>query len=96
MIMWWLPTIAAGALGWFIAKDSPALAWTIILGVLLATILLIGAPGLGAVLVLGLLGLVGLYVFIRLLPFLIGLALGMVFLYALIIGIGHLARYGIG
>lgn len=81
----WL--VAAGV-GYVVAQENPILGWCILIGVTVGTVLLIGAPAVGLAMVgLGL-GLLALYIFIRLLPFIIGLAIGMAFVVALVAAIG--------
>jgi len=88
-IPFWI--IAAGA-GWYIGQEHPLVGWSIIVAVTVSTLVLIGSPALGLGLVGGLVALLALYIFIRFLPIILGLAFGLVvgftFVFALIQAIG--------
>lgn len=89
--------LVAGAVGWYVGQEHPALAWAIVLGILVSTLVLLGAPGAGLSLVGVLTCLLFLYVVIRFLPVILGLAFGLIlgatFFYALIIALGMVVSH---
>jgi hypothetical protein len=84
-----LTVFIAGAIGYLIAKENPLLGTLLMVGIMLATVLLIGAPQAGLAFTAFMILMLAVYLFIVFLPLIIFFLLGVLFFYAFIIALGH-------